>query len=203
MDDALTFRPAEPGDVVPAVPLIHSSGPAMFDWIFNRAAKTSQDFLTFAFPRGKSEFGFQNHTVAVLHDAVIGTIAFFTHADTKRFTRAALIEIPKFYGPFAAISVMRRGLKTETALSPPKNGQLYIAHVGVAEKLRGKGIGTAMMRYALEHNGKDPNLIPTLDVADTNPGAQRLYERLGFKVSAHLAPIDPSVPGHYFMERVP
>jgi ribosomal protein S18 acetylase RimI-like enzyme len=42
---------------------------------------------------------------------------------------------------------------------------------------RGQGVGSALMRYVMEHSGYE-SLI--LDVADSNLSAIRLYERLGF-----------------------
>lgn len=52
-----------------------------------------------------------------------------------------------------------------------------IHSVYVAESMRGKGVGTALMRYALGECG--PGRV-TLLVAAENSGALRFYERLGF-----------------------
>jgi ribosomal protein S18 acetylase RimI-like enzyme len=59
-----------------------------------------------------------------------------------------------------------------------------IHSVYVAESMRGKGIGTALMQYALGECG--PGRVVLL-VAAENTGALRFYERLGFTVTGHGA----------------
>ena len=47
---ALTFRAASRADVADAVPLIYSSGPAAFDYVFNNGGtRDAQAFLRFAY----------------------------------------------------------------------------------------------------------------------------------------------------------
>lgn len=59
------------------------------------------------------------------------------------------------------------------------NPQRRLIHsVYVAESQRGKGVGTELMRYALSQCG--PGRVHLL-VATENVGAQRFYERLGFR----------------------
>jgi ribosomal-protein-alanine N-acetyltransferase len=69
----------------------------------------------------------------------------------------------------------------------------YIQTVCVAPEFRGRGVGTALMRFAEERVFRDsPNLF--LCVSSFNPGARRLYERLGFILVGELA--DYLVAGH-------
>ena len=56
----------------------------------------------------------------------------------------------------------------------------YIQTVCVADSARGGGIGSQLVRYAEERIGRiSPNVF--LCVSSFNPGAQRLYERLGYE----------------------
>lgn len=198
----LTFRRAQPDDVAAAVPLIYSSGPRAFDWVFGYEGFCSaQDFLNSAFRQGRSLFGHQNHTVAVRAGQVIGSIAFFTRKDAKAFTRGTVFDIFGHYGFWRGLRISRRGLRIERSLPPPLEGRLYIAHVGVREDLRSHGIGGAMLLHAIESRGNTDHLIPALDVAVTNPRAQALYERLGFVVVREMPPPDDTVPAHRYMER--
>ena len=65
------------------------------------------------------------------------------------------------------------------------NPQRRLIHsVYVAESMRGKGVGTALMRYALGECG--PGRILLL-VAAENTGALRFYERLGFTITGRDA----------------
>jgi ribosomal protein S18 acetylase RimI-like enzyme len=59
---------------------------------------------------------------------------------------------------------------------------LYVANFGVAPELRGRGIGARLLHDQMQHARKDGKAKFALDVADNNPGAQRLYERLGLRV---------------------
>ena len=56
----------------------------------------------------------------------------------------------------------------------------YIQSVCVAESARGLGVGSQLVAYAEARIGRvSPNVF--LCVSSFNPGAQRLYERLGYE----------------------
>jgi ribosomal protein S18 acetylase RimI-like enzyme len=182
---SLTFRDATPADAAEAVPLIYSSGPAAFDYVFNLGnSRGAQEFLRFAYLQGGGEFGWRNHRVAEIGGQVAAAGAAFDGRAVLRFTIANSLQILRFYGPIKAWGVMVRGLRTEAIIRPPRAQEYYLCHLGVQEELRGHGVGTYLVRNLLE--GLDPNRhrCATLDVAVTNPRAQLLYERFGFAVSA-------------------
>lgn len=60
----------------------------------------------------------------------------------------------------------------------------YVNELAVAERWRGRGIGTRLLaeaeRWARDHGA----MGMALDTLATNEGARRLYERLGFRVRA-------------------
>jgi ribosomal protein S18 acetylase RimI-like enzyme len=183
--EVLVLRAAAPADVADAVPLMYSSGPSAFDYVFNvGGAKDAQAFLRFAYLNGGGEFGWQTHRVALLGERVVAAGAAFDGRAVLRFSIAGALQILRFYGPISAWGVMVRGLRTETVIRPPRAEEYYLCHVGVREELRGQGIGARFMRHLLE--GLDPkrHRRASLDVALTNPRAQLLYERLGFVVEA-------------------
>jgi ribosomal protein S18 acetylase RimI-like enzyme len=182
---ALTFRAATPADVADAVPLIYSSGPAEFDYVFDiGGTRDAQAFLRFAYLHGGGEFGWQVHRVAEIGGRVAAVGAAFDGRAVLRFTIANALQILRFYGPIQAWGVMVRGLRTETVIQPPQVEEYYLCHVGVREELRGQGIGARFMRHLLEGLDAKRHRCATLDVAVTNPRAQLLYERLGFVVEA-------------------
>jgi len=182
---ALTFRAATPADVADAVPLIYSSGPAAFDYVFNIGGRRgAQEFLRFAYLQGGGEFGWRNHRVAEIGGRVAAAGAAFDGRAVLHFTIAGALQILRFYGPIHAWGVMVRGLRVEAIIRPPRAEEYYLCHVGVREELRGHGIGARFMRNLLEGLDADRYRCATLDVAVTNPRAQLLYERLGFAVSA-------------------
>jgi ribosomal protein S18 acetylase RimI-like enzyme len=202
----LTFRAATPADVADAVPLIYSSGPSSFDYVFDIGNSVgAMEFLRFAYLRRGGEFGWQAHRVAQIGGRVAAAGAAFDGRAVRRFTIANALVILRFYGPIRAWGVMVRGLRTETVIQPPRADEYYLCHLGVREELRGQGIGARFMRHLLEGLGAGRHRCATLDVALTNPRAQLLYERLGFEVKAlrvsKLQNRRGRVPDHYRMSR--
>ena len=61
----------------------------------------------------------------------------------------------------------------------------YIQTVGVVSQWRGRGVGTRLIEYAEERIFREtPNVF--INASSFNPGAQRLYERLGYEVVGEL-----------------
>ncbi|OOG53887.1 GNAT family N-acetyltransferase [Rhodanobacter sp. B05] len=201
----LTFRPAVAADVAPAVPLIHSSGPAAFDYVFAvPGVGDAQAFLRHAFVDGAGEFGWRNHVVGVLDGAVVAAGAGFGGATKWSFTLAAARQILGHYGWRHAAGVIVRGLRVEAVIPPPTGAMYYLGHLGVSESLRGQGAGTALVAHLLAAQPVGAGPV-VLDVAATNPAAQRLYERLGFAVVVErrstLANAQGRVPDQRRMQR--
>jgi ribosomal protein S18 acetylase RimI-like enzyme len=203
---ALTFRAASPADVADAVPLIYSSGPAAFDYVFDSGGQRgAQEFLRFAYLQGGGEFGWRNHRVGEIEGQVVAAAAAFDGRTVLRFTMANALQILRFYGPIRAWGVIGRGLRTEAIIRPPRAEEYYLGHVGVRAELRGHGIGAHFMRTLLEGLDVNRHRCAVLDVAVTNPRAQLLYERLGFAVEARrvsaLQNPRGRVADHYRMSR--
>jgi len=203
---ALTFRAATAADVADAVPLIYSSGPSAFDYVFDVGSdRSAQEFLRFAYLKGGGEFGWQAHRIAEIGGRVAAAGAAFDGHAVLHFTMVSALLILRFYGPIRAWGVMVRGLRTETVIRPPRAEEYYLCHVGVREELRGQGIGARFMRHLLEGLDAEQHRCATLDVAITNPRAQLLYERLGFVVrvlrASKLHNRRGRVSDHYRMSR--
>jgi ribosomal protein S18 acetylase RimI-like enzyme len=205
-DPPLTFRAAAAADVAAAVPLLYSSGPAAFDYVFDTGgARRAQDFLRFAFLKGGGEFGWRVHRVAEFGGRVAAAGAAFDGHAVLRFTIANALQILQFFGPIRAWGVMVRGLRVEAIIRPPRAEEYYVCHVGVREDLRGHGIGTRFMRDLLQGVDAQQHRCAALDVAVSNPRARSLYEKLGFVVDALRASSLQNrlgrVPDHYRMSR--
>lgn len=75
----LHFRPATLADTEAAIPLIYSSGPAAFDYVFKHPVRgNALDFLRHAFADGAGEFGYRNHTVVEVDGKLVGVGACFS-----------------------------------------------------------------------------------------------------------------------------
>ena len=195
------FRPARASDADAAVPLIVSSGPAAFSYVFDVPGHGDAGaFLQRAFAHGGGEFGWRNHVVGELDGRVVAVGAAWSGRATPGFTRAALGQIVSHYGVAAGTGVAVRGLRVEAVVRPPARDVWYVAHLGVPPELRGRGIGTALMRHLLGLGRSQGYARTELDVAFTNPAGERLYRRLGYEVVAErassLANGRATVPGH-------
>ena len=204
-DTAVQFRQAAAEDALQAVPLIHSSGPGAFDYVFAVPGHgDAQAFLRQAFVDGAGEFGWRNHVVGELDGAVVAVGAGFG-GDTKwPFTLAAARQILGHYGWRHAGGVIVRGLRVETVIPPPTGAMHYLAHLAVTPTLRGHGIGQALIHHLLAQARELGRQQIVLDVASSNPAAERLYARLGFEVSgeraSRLVNAQGRVPDHRRMQ---
>jgi len=179
----IIFRPATPTDLA-AIPLILSSGPDAFAYVFAQPTAGAEAFLRHAFIQGSGEFGYRNHVVGEIEGEVVAAGAGWTASATLPFMLAAIGQFIAHYGAIPTPGVILRGLRTETIIRPPGQGDFYIGHLGVAPAWRGRGIGEALTTYLLRA-GRDAALAhAVLDVAVTNPRAEALYRRLGFQVIA-------------------
>lgn len=201
----LIFRPAAPSDVDAAVPLIHSSGPTAFEYVFGvPAVSDAQAFLRHAFVHGGGEFGWRNHVVGELDGVVAAAGAGYGGATKWPFTLAAARQILGHYGWRHAAGVIARGLRVESVIPPPAGRMYYLGHLGVNPAWRGRGFGAALVAHLLALRPADADGPATLDVATTNAAAQRLYQRLGFEVvgerRSRLANAQGAVPDHRRMQ---
>jgi ribosomal protein S18 acetylase RimI-like enzyme len=200
---SVQFRPARAEDAGQAIPLIYSAGPIEFDYLFTTPSMSAVDFLRASFSAGAGLFGYKVYRVAVLDQAVVGIGAFYGAEEMARLDRETCWRVLKFYGPIDGWRVLRRSRQFQSLMPPPEPATKFIAQVGVAEALRGQGIGAALLTEQIELAQTKNYLKCALDVAVTNPRAQKLYERLGFSVVGerpwpypHLA----NVPGMRRME---
>ena len=184
-DPSLSIRAAIAADADDAVPLIYSSGPAAFDYVFSHDRPgRALEFLRHAFVDGAGEFGYRNHVVAVRDGAVVAAGAAWDGRVALGFTIAAAVQILRFYGPLGAWGVIVRGLRVEHVIRPPTADEYYVAHLGVRAEFRGGGIGACLTRHLLAAADPGRHRVAALDVAVTNPRAEALYARLGFKVDS-------------------
>lgn len=193
----LQVRAARAADAAAAVPLIYSSGPDAFDFVFGTRDASARAFLHHAFADGAGEFGYRNHVIGEVEGRIVAAGAGFGSADAAGFTLAAARQIIRHYGWRAGGSIVR-GLRTEQVIRPPAPGEHYLAHLGVTPDARGHGYGTELVEWLIARGHGRGCARATLDVAADNPRAETLYARLGFRVhrvtESHLRNAHGHVP---------
>lgn len=202
----ITIRSAQPGDVKAVVPLLYASGPHEFDYVYTTAGTSAHEYLAFAFPTGRGFSSYHICTVAEVDGEVIGIAACHSGWDNSSIDRGNIANMWRYYSIRDFLAVAQRGLRIATTMPPPDKDTDYISQVGVKEEFRGRGVGTALVRHLIGLARQKGRRKCALDVAVTNPEAQRLYERLGFRVVQEnrwkYRQTHPDVPDQRRMEMV-
>jgi ribosomal protein S18 acetylase RimI-like enzyme len=86
---------------------------------------------------------------------------------------------------FGRVGGLRRSLWYDLGyrFQRPAADELRIQGIAVSERERGQGLGTRLLDRVGDHARALGFRAIVLEVVDTNPDAQRLYERLGFAVT--------------------
>ncbi|EMJ89194.1 GNAT family N-acetyltransferase [Leptospira meyeri] len=196
----LIIRTAKPTDVETIVPLIYSSGPKAWTYVFGEGKKTPFDFLNSSYVKRGNTVSYTNHYVAELNGKVVGSILSYTQPSFLALTAGTAIRILSVY-KWNALKVMAKGLKTETIIQPPKSGCLYLGHIAVSETERNKGIAKKLIEYMTTKNKKYKTI--SLDVSAENKPAISLYQNLGFEIKETRHPLgwEGIIPSHHYMEK--
>lgn len=115
--------------------------------------------------------------VALSGGAVVGVAGFKTPAGalTSGISFALLRETLGLLGAVRAVLIL---LLFVRRCEP---GQLLMDGIAVSAAMRGRGVGTMLLHRLIDHARGEGFRSIRLDVIDTNPGARRLYERVGFE----------------------
>ena len=178
---SLNFRPARSSDTDAAAVLVYSAGPEAFDYILRTEKHKALDFLKYSFAEGAGFQGHRNHWVAEREGKVVGAGAFYSGKDDLRLTAGFVRQVLSFYSLGAALGVIKRALEVAPMMKPLTKDMLYVANFGVSPECRGQGVGAAMLNFQMAEARKQGFKRCALDVAVTNPRAQKLYEGIGLK----------------------
>ncbi len=177
------MRPAQPSDVDDAVPLIYCSDEHAYDYAFATGRHPATDFIRDLFLGQTTTESYRGFEVALVDGRLVGVGSFLAGGEFGNLNTVRLLwRILRFYGLRECWSVFARGLRIQPLMAPPEKDALFIQKVGVSPELRGKGVGTALLNEQIRRARDRGFRRCVLDVAATNPGAQRLYERMGFRV---------------------
>ncbi len=201
------IRPARPEDAEAAAPLIFSSGPDAYNYVFSYKTRVdAMAFLTYAFACDAGEFSWRYFRLVEVNGEVVGTASGYTGEDAKGFMWPAIRQILHCNGWAGGARVISRGLKIERIIVPPKRAdEYYIGNVGIAPPLQGNGLGQRLFAHLHGEATKQGAKTCVLDVSVENPRAEALYTRLGYRVVEEklstLRNAAGHVPHHRRMER--
>lgn len=172
----LTIRAATVADhpIVPAILLA-----AMEDVIFHFIGKEDREeaiaFLAQLFKETGNLYSYENTFVAV--DETGNIAGALTGYDGDRFT---VLRQP-------VLDLMRQQYGNNLVPEPETEGkEFYLDAIAVTPAARGKGAGSLLLQHAVDYaqakGFKQAGLLVDLE----NPGAQKLYERMGFRLGAAI-----------------
>lgn len=114
--------------------------------------------------------------IFALQDGKLAGFAGIQHGRKRLFQlplRPFMKHLGVFRGVYVAIVLMLFG-------RPYKEGELLMDGICVDKDMRGQGIGSLLLEAVIEFARQKNYRTIRLDVADTNPRARKLYERMGF-----------------------
>lgn len=137
---------------------------------------------------GNNYFGRENiHVVSDENRNVLGILVSFSGRETSLWNDfKAYFKVLSFYN-FLKCVVKGTLINKSLTASLSKN-DYYLSNVAVDPHFRGQGIGTYILKNAVKTAEEKGCKRVLLDVTFDNKGAQRLYEKFGFKVYGKKTP---------------
>lgn len=146
----------------------------VYKMIGERNSDKGIDFLRYLFEREGNQYSYTNAVVFEGDGKVLGSLIYYDGAKLNELRQRVLESARELSG----CDVF---MEDETS-----SCELYLDTLSVLEPYRGRGIGRKLLEYAktdFPSWGKD-YLALLVDVE--NPNAQRLYERVGFRVKDEI-----------------
>ena len=179
----IQFRACQASDVNEVIPLMYSAGPDAFRYVFSVDYRDQViDFLYYAFCQGEGEFGYKGHQVALIDNQIVALVGRRSFKNNLSYTITAIKQIFSFYGAFKGFKVILAGLRFEAIVTPPAKDVICLHNLAVVDGQQGKGIGRQVIKHFIDQEQLKYTAIICLAVAETNPKAKALYQRLGFAV---------------------
>ncbi len=158
------FRSAEKSDCRAIASLYSISSDGVADYIWTKLAQPGEAILDVGqrrYERENSVFSYQNCTVAILEDTLVGMLVAFpmlVDKDAEPETDPVLV-------PYSKLE---------------EDNSYYVCGVAIFSEYRGRGMGTQLMTLAEKHAASQGFSKLSLIVFEQNHGAKRLYDRLGY-----------------------
>jgi ribosomal protein S18 acetylase RimI-like enzyme len=163
---------------------VHQAGNPYFDWLFD-GAEVALPIIASRMKCPESEL-FAGCAEVLLDTSgeVIGCLVALTGTALTRCRRADAVAYLDSVGRAGRTVLTSRMMESRDLFAPIGPAEFYLSKLGVRPDMRGQGHGRALLERFLGA-GIDRGLRRfALDVSESNIGAVRLYESVGFHVSA-------------------
>ena len=177
----LIFRPAQPGDVLPAVELIHLSHGEFGTALFGLGDPSlERRILSGLFVQRGSRFAYEWGEVAEQAGKVVGLLLALPGDALLRLNLSLFSQAWRMYGVRCGLRFVRRALYM-VGFKEVEGGELMVGNVAVLPEMQGRGIGRRMLERAegLACRLGLKRLALTVDL--DNNGARLLYVSAGYR----------------------
>lgn len=177
MNMSCKIRKAQESDAqrVPEI-MLQAMEDIIFQFIQNEDRTEAILFLTHFFGQKGNLYSYENTFVAIdAHENIVGSLTGYDADEFVKLREPILAYIKERYGNPMVPEVETIG------------NEFYIDSIAVAAIARGKGVGTELLQFAIDQAQQQDFKQVGLLVDLENPGAQKLYERIGFKLGKKTA----------------
>lgn len=141
----------------------------LYEFIGIKNEMKAKEFLLYFVEKENNQYSFQNCFVAEDKNEILGSINIYDGANLEPL-RAPIVQYVKKY--------------FNINFNPEKEtqqGEYYIDTFGVSPNQQGKGVGTKILQYIIKSYTIENQQTLGLLVDEKNPGAEKLYLKLGFE----------------------
>jgi ribosomal protein S18 acetylase RimI-like enzyme len=163
--------------------LMYNSGKELCDFLHQIEDKNAISYLEYEFKSGKGFGGYNNITIAEIDNELIAIGCFYDGTKFNKLMLGSLANMFKFYGLIKVWPVLKRASHTGSIIIKPKANELYLSGLSVPKTKRGQGNGTALIKNKIASAKATKYKTFSLDVATNNSKAEKLYSKLGFKIT--------------------
>jgi ribosomal protein S18 acetylase RimI-like enzyme len=142
----------------------------IYKFIDEKDPKTAYYFLLHFVESENNQYSYQNCFVAEENDEIIGAVAVYDGGKLQELRKPVVDYVRLNFNPDFSP-------ENET-----QSGEFYIDSLGVSPNHQGKGIGSQLLQFLIEEFVTKNKQTLGLLVEEGNPGAKKLYLKLGFKV---------------------
>jgi ribosomal protein S18 acetylase RimI-like enzyme len=179
---AVSYRPARSSDSETVARLFFQTMGTLGSYVFGRNdPEETIRFLARIYPLEGHRYSVSFSTLAESDGAAVGLLHAIPGRELARATRRLVQAVWQRHGPRDAFGLMRRAWPL--AFEPDATEEeYYIECLSVAPACQNRGIGALLLAEADRQASKAGYRYCSLGVFFENEGAQRLYERSGFRV---------------------
>ena len=173
---------AKPCDADVIVPLLFSSGVALYEFIYKTKKHQALDYIRYEFLSGRGFCGHRNVTVMLDNQRVIGVGCFYDRQQYNQLLLGSVINMLCFYGIARVWTVfVRSDYVTRYIIQKPRHRELYLASFAVHPSYQGRGWASRLLTHKIQEAKQLSYKVFGLDVASDNLRAESLYRKQGLQ----------------------